>query len=149
MRTMIFVLLCCFVLQPGAIAQSSSEGQNVDDIKKVIQSAYVEGIHNNGEISAIGKGFHPEFEMMILRDNKLSKLTITEWVESLKARRANLETVRQPEVTCKYLDVDVTGSAAVVKLELYREEKLLFTDYLCLYHFDEGWKIVTKLYFRH
>ena len=27
--------------------------------------------------------------------------------------------------------------------------KLLFTDYLLLYKFEQGWKIVQKVYMRH
>jgi hypothetical protein len=39
-----------------------------------------------------------------------------------------------------FISVDVTGTNAVVKLELYRENKKIFTDYLVLYKFVEGWE---------
>ena len=50
---------------------------------------------------------------------------------------------------CKFLVVDVTGSAASVKLELHQGDKRIFTDYLSLYKFPDGWKIVGKIYYRH
>lgn len=45
--------------------------------------------------------------------------------------------------------VDVTGGSASVKLELSRDGKLVYTDYLSLLKFDSGWRIVAKVYHRH
>ncbi len=45
--------------------------------------------------------------------------------------------------------MDVTGSAAAVELELAQNGKRIFTDYLSLYKFPDGWKIVGKIYHRH
>ena len=43
----------------------------------------------------------------------------------------------------------MTGSAASVKLELHQNDTRIFTDYLSLYKFPDGWKIVGKIYYRH
>jgi len=39
--------------------------------------------------------------------------------------------------------------AAMAKIELWRGNNLIFTDYLGLYKFREGWRIVNKIYHRH
>ena len=130
-------------------AQTNDSLKDADAIKQVIQTAYVDGIQNNGEIEAIERGFHPDFEMLILRNNVLSTFSISKWIESIRRRKADPTTAVRPEVSCKFLNIDVTGDAAVAKLELYQEGKLLFTDYICLYRFDEGWTIVSKLFYRH
>lgn len=148
MKKLLSLNLLIFILVNLSL-QAGSPESDVHAIKAVIQSAYIEGIHNNGDLSATEAGFHPAFEMLIMRDNKLEKLPIATWIESMKQRRAKEEPVDRPEVTGKYLNVDVTGDAAVVKLELHREGILLFTDYLCLYRFEDGWKIVSKLFHRH
>jgi len=36
----------------------------------------------------------------------------------------------------------------VARVELFKEGKHLFTDYMSLYRFQEGWKIVAKKYYR-
>ena len=41
------------------------------------------------------------------------------------------------------------GKAAIVKIELRIEGKHKYTDYLSLYKFGEGWKIVSKIYCDH
>lgn len=39
--------------------------------------------------------------------------------------------------------------AAVARVELWRDGKHTFTDYLSLYRFDDGWKILGKIFQRH
>ncbi len=45
--------------------------------------------------------------------------------------------------------MDVTGNAAVAKIELFKDSKHVYTDYLSLLKFSDGWKITDKVYFRH
>lgn len=45
--------------------------------------------------------------------------------------------------------MDVTGSAASVKLELHQGEKRVFTDSLSLHMLPGGWRIVDTFYYRH
>ncbi|HYG04423.1 MAG TPA: nuclear transport factor 2 family protein [Chryseosolibacter sp.] len=142
MRT---VLLLLFVsVSQFAFAQPSDE----EAIKAVVSSAYIEGIQNRGNVEDIRKGFHPSFNMLRLSDNEIKPLAIEDWIANLEKAKAN--NVAPPAKTeGKFLNVDVTGNAAVVKLELFREGKKTFTDYLVLYKFTEGWRIVSKTFYRH
>ena len=45
--------------------------------------------------------------------------------------------------------VSVSGDAAVAKVMIYRDDKLIYSDYMSLYKFEDGWKIVAKIYFSH
>src|SRR5688572_10284994 len=118
-------------------------GQSAEEIavRQVVTSAYIEGIHNRGNVEDIRKGFHPTFNMLRLVDNEIKPLPIEEWIVNLE--KAKKESATQPPRTDgKFVNVDVTGTNAVVKLALYRENKKIFTDYLVLYKFAEGWRIV-------
>ena len=42
-----------------------------------------------------------------------------------------------------------TGDTAVVKVELSRDGKHVFTDFLSLYRTAKGWQIVAKVFRRH
>ncbi len=125
--------------------------QDVDKIliQKVIQESYVDGIQNRGPVESIRKGFDPGFELLGVRDNQLTRLTIGDWIANIeKSMQAN---PKPPEhlTTVKFLFIDVTGISAVAKIELHRHNRLIFTDYLSLYRFEDGWKIVNKIYHRH
>ncbi len=126
-----------------AFAQSDEEA-----VKQVVTSAYIDGIQNRGSVDDIRKGFHPSFNMLRLMENQIKPLGIEEWIANIeKAKKDNPTPPAKTEG--KFINVDVTGNNAVVKLELYRENKKVFTDYLVLYKFAEGWKIVSKTFFRH
>jgi hypothetical protein len=42
--------------------------------------------------------------------------------------------------------VDITNNEAVARVEVHRDGKHIFTDYLSLYKFADGWKIVGKIF---
>lgn len=131
------------------IVAFSTYAQNEEDaVKQVVSSAYVGGIHNGGPIEDIRKGFHPTFNMIRLMNNEIKPLSIEEWITNIeKSRKENGPPTIKTEG--KYISVDVTGTAAIVELELFRDNKKIFTDYLVLYKFTEGWRIVSKTFYRH
>ncbi len=117
-------------------------------IKKVIQGAYIDGLQNLGDIQTIRDGFHPDFEMLILNNGQLQRLDIGTWIGRVEQRKQHPGSTI-PGITGKFLDVDIAGTVALVKLELYHEGNKLFTDYLSLYKFGDDWKIVSKVFYRH
>lgn len=126
-----------------ALAQTPEEA-----VQQVVTKAYVQGIHNNGPVADIRAGFHPTFAMLRLADNTVKPYTIDEWVASIEKNRAEGKT-SSVRTEAKFVRVSVSGTAASVELELYREGKRIFTDYLLLYQFAEGWRIVSKSFYRH
>ena len=122
-----------------------------DAIKKAIQTAYVDGLQNKGNVEDIENGFHPGFNLLGINHNMLTKFPIYSWIQSFEERKAKDPNPPGEDkiITCNYLLIDVTGNAAMAKIELNRNKELLFTDYLQLYKFEEGWKIVSKVYYRH
>lgn len=125
------------------LAQSDSE-----IIRQLVMNAYVESTQNLGSIDEIRKGFHPSFTMFRQIDNEVKYTTLDEWIVSIEQRRKDAGG-KLPRTEGKILSIDITGTSAAVKMELHREGKLIFTDYLGLYKFKEGWRIVSKTYYRH
>lgn len=119
------------------------------DVKAVVQSAYVEGVHAKGDAALMRQGFHPDFRMLVLRDGKMSAVTLDEWVGRLEARNKENPNAAKPAIKAEYPIVDIKGNAAVVRVELYRDGKHTFTDYLLLYKLSDGWKIVSKIFQAH
>src|SRR5687767_5580222 len=140
MKKILFLLM---LIAPLAHAQSDE-----DAIKDVINTSYIGGIQNRGSSEDIRKGFHPSFTMLRLTENEIKPLPIEEWISNIEKSKAKNEPA-PPKAEGKFITVDITGNAAVVKLDLFRDSKKTFTDYLVLYKFTEGWKIVSKTYYRH
>lgn len=126
---------------------TAQEKSDEEAIKNLIQTAYVDGLQNLGDLEKTRVGFHPDFVLLGLREGQLTRLPIADWIASTEKRKASGQ--KPPLTTCKFLHIDITGDAAMVKLELHREGQRIFTDYLSLYKFPDGWKIVGKIYYRH
>lgn len=129
-----------------ALCAYNANGQDAERIKDVINKAYVEGIHNNGDLNDTRNGFHPDFQMFALRNGALSRVSISDWIQRIESSRQRNPNPPAEKASAKFLSVDVTKNVASVKLELHRGGKLLFTDYLYLYKIGNEWKIVSKVY---
>ena len=121
---------------------------DVEAVKAVVKSAYVDGVHARGDVALMRAGFHPSFRMLTLRDGAVTPVTLDEWAGRIEKGAADRSAPR-PEIRHEFTSVDVTGDAAVVRLELHRGGRHAFTDYLSLYRFPDGWKIVSKTFQAH
>lgn len=130
----------------SAFAWNQDEKQAVI---KVVEEAYVQGVHAHPDAEAMRQGFHAEFIMFVQEGGKISKVTRDEWITRIAAAQAKGANKPRAEIKAEFPLVEVTGSAAVVKVELFRDGKHTFTDHISLYKFDEGWKIVAKTFYRH
>lgn len=149
MKNLLFVLCLLPGIVSSGFAQTLEEEQ--DAVKKVIQSAYVEGLQNEGDAAKIDAGFHPGFELVgIAKGDQIWKLPIYTWKERALADVASGKKPKKAEetVTVNFLSVDVTGTAAVVKLEFLVAGVKKYVDYISLYKFESGWKIVNKIYYK-
>ena len=120
-------------------------------IMDIVQTAYVEGLQNEGDLEKVDSGFHPGFELLgIGSGNQMWELPIYNWKETTKDAVEEGKKPRKEEelVSVNFLSVDVSGTAASVKLEFYVGEKLTYIDYLLLYKFEDGWKIVSKIFYK-
>jgi Putative lumazine-binding len=94
------------------------------------------------------KGFHPDFRMLVLSNGKMNHVTIEEWAGRVE-KAAAAPSGPRPVIKSEIPQVDITGTAATVRIELWRDGVHTFTDYLSLYKFADGWKIVSKTFYSH
>ncbi len=146
MKKLLFTFILGLITSVSLFAKSQTDAEQ---IKTVINSSYIDGIQNWGDPATIRQGFIPEFVMLMLVDNKIQELPLETWIGNVKRQKAENPDGPPHTASVKYLDIDVIGTTAMVKLEIYRQGKKQFTDYLALYKFNDGWKIVGKTFYRH
>ena len=96
------------------------------------------------------KGFHPDFAIFTPKGKTISKYPIDTWIKGIEKRKASPDYDKnRAKFACKIISVDVTGVCASAKIEVSKTGKKIFTDYLSLLKFEDGWKIVAKVYHRH
>ncbi len=128
-----------------AAAQTDAEKKAVI---QVITDAYINGVHAKPDPDAMRRGFHPDFRMLVLTDGKMTAVTVDEWAGRVAKGAANANAPR-PAIKAEFPQVEVTGTVASARVEVYRDGKHTFTDQLLLYKFGDGWRIVSKAYYTH
>ncbi|MCK5079923.1 MAG: nuclear transport factor 2 family protein [Bacteroidales bacterium] len=119
-------------------------------IKKLVLTAYVDGLQNKGDLDATRAGFFPGFELLMFQNGMINKLPIYNWITYAEMKKAKeADPLPEEELTsCDFEFIDITGTAAVTKIHLSKGGKKIYTDYLSLYKFEDGWKIVSKIYYK-
>ncbi len=119
-------------------------------IKSLIEESYVHGAFNELDADAMRRGFHPDFAIYSPKGEEISKYPIAAWADGTAKSKAKPDfDAAKNKWDHKFASVDVTGKAAAVKIELSKDGKLIYTDYLSLLRFDSGWRIVAKVYHNH
>jgi len=150
MNRIISSMLLVLLVGSAAIAAGESDVEEVKAaIRKTIETSYVKGIHTDWDVELIKPGFHPAFTMFIYEDGDVRKFLIEEWTKSIEKKKQMKPEGPDYEIKSEIPMVDVTGNAAVARVELYKDGKHIYSDYMSLYRFDDGWKIVGKIYHKH
>ena len=119
-------------------------------IQRLIEECYLNGALNNMETEEMRRGYHEDFAIFFKEGTTLQKLPLENWITMVNSyKNGHNKNSGLRNFESEILQVDVTEDAAFVKLNLSRNNVLVFTDYITLLKFDEKWKIVTKIYHSH
>jgi hypothetical protein len=141
------VVAALFVAPLPAAAQAGTD--EVAAVEAVIAAAYIKGIHIDRDVDAIRKGFHPAFTMFVYEDGKISTMSIDEWIKAIEEGKKKNPDPPKVITTFEFPVIEVSGNAAVARVELYKDGRHAFTDFMSLYKFADGWKIIGKIYCRY
>ena len=123
-----------------------SRTNDVDLIKAVIEEAYIQGIHEKQDADLARRGFHDSFQMHVLRDGGVFRVALADWLDRVEELKAQDPELWRQRTTVAYDLVDVAGEAAVAKFKVYKGDAFFSTDYMLLYRFAAGWRIVAKVF---
>jgi hypothetical protein len=146
MKKLLYVLIVLMVLLTLSFAGQTSEKKECDDkevkaVQVAIKEFFVKGFYHDRDVEVVKKGFHPNFTMLALREDNVEAIPLSKMIEKLEKWKQ-----KEPEIKnkkeFKLSMLDVVGNAAVARLDAFSEGKCDFTDYLSLYKFNDGWKIV-------
>ena len=145
------ILIIAFGLTAFAQKTNDKSSGDKDAIKAIIITAYEEGLQNEGDFNKIDKGFHPGFELLgIGQGDEMWELPIYTWKQKTKKKLKDgkLPRTGEDKVSLKFPQIDVSGTAGMAKVEFFTGDKLTYIDYLLLYKFESGWKIVSKIFYQ-
>ena len=150
MKTKKYVFVALVILIPVFAFKHYHNIEAESEVKSLIEKAYINGAFNALDPDAMAAGFHPDFAIFSAKGEAIQKYPIKDWVESVRKRKEKdgFDPAKN-KWEHQFASVDVTGGSASVKIELSKDGKKVYTDYLSLLKFDSGWKIVAKVYHKH
>lgn len=154
MKKIVWTLSLCVLIIIGVAATAFNESNELlkpeAEVKALIEQSYINGAFNDLDPEAMKQGFHEEFAIFSPDGEKISKYPIDRWVESVRARKnsPNFDPAEN-QWEHEFVSVDVTGHSAAAKINLHKDGKHVYTDYLSLLKFESGWKIVAKVYHQY
>lgn len=132
-------LLCLALLCLALVLPARAQDSDLEQIREVI-GYYFEG-HATGVASHFEKAFHSEAKLFWIRDGQLSQRTSAEYISRARGVPPEDESERKRRI----VSIDVSGTAAVVKVELDYPSALIY-DYMSMLKVDGSWKIINKTF---
>ena len=120
--------------------------KEIQEIKQIIDEAYICGIHGEQDRTLIDGGFHPEFEMLVLEKDEIKRVNMDEWLSRISAMKESHPALWSEATNYGFKIVDAAGTAAVAKLEVYKGDQFFSIDYMLLYKIEGKWQIVSKVF---
>ncbi len=132
-------LLAAAVVLGGTVTGFSRQGAEEREVRAALEH-YLAG-HATGDGAHHKMVFHPDSRLYFNRDGKFSTRTSAEYIAGSPGKPAADEALRKRRI----VSVDVTGDAAMAKIELDYPQTF-FTDYFNLLKVDGKWMIVNKTF---
>lgn len=131
-----------FAMAPLWCAASEQE-----DVRNLIQTAYCNGAYNQLDTKTMRQGFVPEFAIFGAEGNTLERYGIDAWIAAIEKRKAAPDFKPESALRdCRITHLDIKAEVASARIEVKRGTQLLYTDFMLLIRFEQGWRIVAKVY---
>lgn len=120
-------------------------------LKNIVKKTFVNGALNELNTEAMRQGFHPDFAILIAKDEKINRLFLNDWINVVEQYKSSEEQVNSGVRNLEYMIkvLEITGKTAVVKTDFFRNKEIVITDYLSFIKFPDGWKAVGKISHEH
>lgn len=133
----ILLILCIIVF--SAIARAQTNPAVIHEIETVC-NYYIDG-GTNGDSITFSKAFSPTGLMQYMRNDSVQIVSLKDFM----ARMPN--SGKKQDRTAKIESVEVYGNAATAKITI-EYPTFYFHDIMGLLKTKEGWKIVSKIFYR-
>lgn len=137
MRKIIFPLCLLFIFTFTAKAQN--DPQAVKDVETVC-NYYLDG-GTNGDSVMFSKAFLPDGQMRYMRNDTVMNVLLKDFMA--RTRNTGIKQDRKTKIE----SVQVFGNAATAKLTI-EYQTFFFHDIMSLLKTKDGWKIVSKIFYR-
>ena len=139
MKKLIAPLLLVIAVGGAHTLPTHTESSDLEAIRDTI-GLYFQG-HATGNGDYFRQAFHEEANLFWMRDGTFNRLSSADFA----ARANGTPPADEADRHRRIVNIDVSGNAAVVKVELDYPGALIY-DYMSMLKVDGEWKIVNKTF---
>jgi len=121
------------------LAFGQTDQKEIAEVAKVV-SYYLDG-GTNGDSVLFSKAFAPQGQMLYMRNDTLMIVSLKDFMARARNNGQKLNRITRID------QVEIFGNAAVAKLTV-EFPTFYFHDIMSLLKTNEGWKIVSKVFYR-
>lgn len=86
-----------------------------EQIRRVIETAYIQGIHLEQSKDKVQSGFHPEFRMLVRKRDEIDSVGPKAFLRLVTDRRANDSSLFELPLTFEIPMIGIQDTAAVLR----------------------------------
>ena len=131
------------VLVSGISIAQDVKNSEVEAVKEVVQKA-IDAKYNYGNIELMKKYYHSGFNLLIVHNNELHYISLKKMITGVSKKKAKEEYPPKEKISIEFLSVEVAGYAATVRFDYFKGKRRTCADFMSLYKFKEGWRIVCQ-----
>ncbi|MEL7120304.1 MAG: nuclear transport factor 2 family protein [Bacteroidota bacterium] len=117
---------------------SQTDYTDLEAVKQTL-GYYMDGA-SNGDKAMFTKAFLPEGQMIFIRDGETTIVPLKDFV-------ARMKDGQKSDRKNRIVSIQIEGEAAQARLRVETPE-LVFHDFMSLLKTKDGWKIVSKIFYR-
>lgn len=146
------LFLILFLSTASFFVQASSLSEKKDEVRRFIQTNYVNAAYNDLELDRLDVGFSESLKMQGYFKGSWKSMTLAEWkafifqqIHASGFKKAS----RQYDVKFKAVNIDCDEQnhcLSHVELHLLQNKQLKFVDHLMLTNSIGTWQIIAKSY---
>lgn len=135
MKHLFFIIAICI----GSMATAQTKEEETEAVK-VVCNYYIDG-GTNGDSVLFSKAFSPGGQMQYMRNDTLVVVSLKDFMERMR------NTGNKQNRTAKIEYINIYGNAASAKITI-EYPTFFFHDIMGLLKTKDGWKIVSKIFYR-
>ena len=118
-------------------------------IRRILEETYVQDMYVPRGRTTFSPEFHRSFRMLVPEfDGQTGRIADVDWVAPGAERRADPKAI-EASTEFDISILDVTGKVGIGKVEVHRDGRLIYTDYVIFCKVAGEWKVVGKAFHPH
>lgn len=133
------IVVIAFIFVFPCVANAQTDTKTIQEIETIV-TYYLDG-GTNGDSVMFSKAFVPDGQMRYMRNDTLFNVSLKDFMA--RARNNGIKQERKTKIE----SIHVFGNAATAKLTI-EYPTFYFHDIMSLLKTKDGWKIVSKIFYR-